>query len=189
MGSMKGQTKIIRCCHCEGMMRVPARALSTACPHCHTRVNLESLTIVGSHPGRRLATCGDIDVEATARLNIDLVGERIRINGRVRGLVRSRQPVEVGPRGVVQGDIHAPGLIVAEGGIIEGRFHRTASAAATSSSGDQRVVADPAGVCARTGPVQSGGLQANESSGAADPGGVKQPVARPLPPPRSAGAR
>ncbi len=118
-------TKIVRCCNCRGMMRVTARALSVFCPHCQTRVSIENLRIVGSHPGKRLATAGDILVEASSRLQLDIVCNRITIHGRVKGSVSASQSVEIGRTGQVIGDINAPKLVVDDGGSIQGHFKRT----------------------------------------------------------------
>ncbi len=118
-------TKIVRCCNCRGMMRVTARALSVFCPHCQTRVSMENLRIVGSHPGKRLATAGDILVEASSRLQLDIVCNRITIHGRVKGSVSASEGVEIGKTGQVIGDINAPKLVVDDGGSIQGRFKRT----------------------------------------------------------------
>lgn len=107
------------------MMRVPARALSIFCPHCQTRVELESLRITGSHPGRRLATCGDIVVETSGWLNAEVVATNVMILGRVRGPVYASKCVEVGPRAQVVGDISAPKIVVREGAVIQGSCRMT----------------------------------------------------------------
>lgn len=106
-------------------MRVPARALSIFCPHCQTRVELESLRITGSHPGRRLATCGDIVVETTGWLNAEVVATNVMILGRVRGPVIASKYVEVGPRAQVVGDITAPKIVIREGAVIKGSCRMT----------------------------------------------------------------
>lgn len=120
-------TRIIRCCNCRGMIRVAARALSLFCPHCQSRVSAENLRITGSHPGKKLATAGDILVESTARLHLDLVGNRVAIHGRVKGDVTAEVLVEIGPTGCVIGDIRAPRLVMRDGGTMRGRFERTRS--------------------------------------------------------------
>ncbi len=127
-------TKIMRCCHCRGMMRVASRALSVFCPHCQKRVTLESLRIVGSHPGKSLATCGDILVEPASQLNLELTGNNILIRGRVRGSVTANGLLEVAPTGRVIGDVRASKIVVRDGGIIQGRCEMTAPAAAASPS-------------------------------------------------------
>lgn len=120
------QTRIVRCCQCRGMMRVTARALSVFCPHCHKRITLEDLRIVGSHPGRSLATCGDILVEPSTTLNLEITAENVVVRGCVRGAIQANVSVEVTPTGRVIGDVRAPKIIVREGGIIQGRCEMTA---------------------------------------------------------------
>ncbi len=102
-------------------MRIPSKALSIFCPHCQKRVELESLRITGSHPGKKLATCGDIVVETTGWLNAEVIAENVLILGRVRGPVSATKSVEVGPKGHVIGDIRAPKIVVQEGAVIQGR--------------------------------------------------------------------
>lgn len=126
MTTAAGNTKIARCCHCRGMMRVTARALSVFCPHCQTRVSLEDFRLVAAHPGKKLATSGDILVEKTARLNLDLVGNRIVIHGRVNGAINASDYVEIGATGQVVGNIKAPKLVVRDGGTMQGAFERVA---------------------------------------------------------------
>jgi cytoskeletal protein CcmA (bactofilin family) len=114
-------TKIVRCCHCRGMMKVPARAFSVFCPHCQKRAPLENLRIVGSHPGKSLATCGDITIESTAKLNLSIIANNVTVHGRVSGNVSASQVVVVGSTGQVVGDIAAAKIIVQDGGMITGK--------------------------------------------------------------------
>ncbi len=121
----KPNTKIVRCCHCGGMMRVAARAMSVFCPHCQKRAPLESFRITGSHPGRTLATCGDIHIEKTAILNLEILGTNVFVNGRVRGGVTAGSCLEIGPNGSVIGEVKAARIIVQDGGFLEGRCEMT----------------------------------------------------------------
>lgn len=124
--ALKPNTKIVRCCHCRGMMRVSARAMSVFCPHCQKRAPLESFRITGAHPGRTLSTCGDIHVEETASLNLDIIGTNVYINGRVRGAVTAAETLDIGPAGHVIGDVKAGRVVVQTGGVLEGRCEMTA---------------------------------------------------------------
>jgi cytoskeletal protein CcmA (bactofilin family) len=83
-------------------------------------ISLTDLRIVGSHPGKSLATCGDIRIEATARLQVAVIARRVTVLGRVRGPVNASESVEVGSTGHVIGDITAPKIIVQDGGVIQG---------------------------------------------------------------------
>jgi len=121
METMTAGTKIVRCCFCRGMMKVSARALSVPCPHCHRAISLENLRIIGAHPGKALATCGDIRIESTARLNLMVIGRNVMIHGRIRGPVNAFESVEIGPTGYVIGDITSPKIVVREGAVIQGR--------------------------------------------------------------------
>ncbi len=114
-------------------MRVAARALSVFCPHCQKRVSLEDLRIVGSHPGRGLATCGDILIEPNSRLFLEIYARNVVIRGFVKGSVRAQETVEVAPTGKVYGDVTAEKIIVRDGGVIQGRctMTRTRPAATT----------------------------------------------------------
>ena len=114
-------TRIVRCWHCKGMMKVPRRALSVFCPHCQKRASLEDLVIVGSHPGKSLVTCGNIRIEPTAKLHVEVQAHRVVVNGRIKGPITASESVEVGPTGHVIGDIRAPRIVVQEGARIEGR--------------------------------------------------------------------
>ncbi|MBK8269336.1 MAG: polymer-forming cytoskeletal protein [Planctomycetes bacterium] len=127
-------TKIVRCCHCRGMMRVAAKALSVFCPHCQKRATLESLRIVGAHPGRSLATCGDILVEAPSQLNVEIVANNVTIRGKVNGSVSANECLEVDSTGRIYGDVRASKLIVRDGGVIQGRIEMLPSLTARAAS-------------------------------------------------------
>lgn len=118
-------TKIVRCCHCRGMMKVSAHAFSVFCPHCQKRAPLENLRIIGSHPGRSLATCGDIHIERTAKLNLAITANNVVVHGRVCGPVVANEVIEIGPTGQVVGDITAAKIIIRDGGMVEGRCEMT----------------------------------------------------------------
>jgi len=111
-------------------MRVAAKALSVFCPHCQKRATLESLRIVGAHPGRSLATCGDILVEAASQLNVEIIANNVTIRGRVNGSVSANECLEVESTGRIYGDVRAAKLVVRDGGVIQGRIEMLPSLAA-----------------------------------------------------------
>ena len=107
------------------MMKVSAHAFSVFCPHCQKRAPLENLRIVGAHPGRMLATCGDIHIERAARLNLAITANNVVVHGRVCGPVVANEVVEIGPTGQVVGDITAAKIVIHDGGMVEGRCEMT----------------------------------------------------------------
>ena len=116
------------------MMRVAAKALSVFCPHCQKRASMESLRIVGAHPGRLLATCGDILVEAASQLNVEIVANNVTIRGRVNGCVSANECLEVESSGRIYGDVRAAKLVVRDGGVIQGRIEMLPSLAAKQAA-------------------------------------------------------
>ncbi len=158
------RTRIVRCCFCQGMMRVSARALSVSCPHCHKQISLEDLRIIGSHPGKTLATCGDVVVEQTARLNVALTARRVLVHGRVNGPVRGGEVVEIGPTGYVCGDIEAPKIVVRDGALIEGVCRMTGSRP-TSSEDESEDAVDSAVATEGVDPVAESSESAVEDTG------------------------
>jgi cytoskeletal protein CcmA (bactofilin family) len=145
MATTPAQTQIIRCYNCQGMMRVAAKALSVFCPHCHKRVTVESLRVSGSHPSKLLATCGDITVEAGARLNLDLIGDNVEVLGRLNGSIRATGTVELGSTALVVGNIECANVIVRDGGVIRGRC-KLAQRRAVAKAAQPTVVAPAAPV-------------------------------------------
>src|SRR5882672_9092705 len=122
-GVMKNSadTRIVRCWYCKGPMRVAGQALSVFCPHCQKRANLEDLVITGSHPGKALMTCGNIRIESSARLHVEIYANRVLVLGKLRGPIHALESVEIGSTGQVVGDIKAPRIVVQPGGQVEGR--------------------------------------------------------------------
>ena len=152
--------RIVRCCHCRGMMRVAARALSVFCPHCQKRATLESLRIIGSHPGRALATCGDITVESASLLNLEITANNVVVRGRVNGAVNANGRLEVAATGQIYGNVRAARIIVEEGGIIQGRCEMTPSPQAP-----RRTDREPEPVTHESD-ADSAGVRADDWSGA-----------------------
>lgn len=174
------RTKIARCCFCQGAMRVSARALSVSCPHCRRVVSLADLRIVGAHPGKTLATCGDIYIEATARLQVAVIGEKITVLGKVRGPVQASEWVEVGSTGHIIGDITAPKIVVREGGVIHGRFTRLVKQSAPSSPDDASSPAQPVADNGAKNAEQAGASPIHEPTADSQPTTIKpRPLSRP----------
>ena len=53
----------------------------------------------------------------------DAVSRGTTVAGRLEGSIRSNESVEIGPKGVVEGDIYTTKLSISEGAFFEGRSH------------------------------------------------------------------
>ncbi len=59
-------------------------------------------------------------------------GNRVVISGRFDGVIFAKGRVEIEPKGVVTGEVHAPCMVVDPGGIFDGRCHMLASSDASA---------------------------------------------------------
>jgi cytoskeletal protein CcmA (bactofilin family) len=112
----------ITCYRCGHAFGVSAKALSVFCKKCQQRLVLEDLRVTATHPGRELTTCGNLVVEATAKIHIQrVVAENVTVRGRVIANVVARGTLEIFPGGSVDGDVEASRILVRDGGILRGR--------------------------------------------------------------------
>jgi cytoskeletal protein CcmA (bactofilin family) len=66
-----------------------------------------------------------------ARVEGQIEGNHVIITGRFDGVIFAKGRVEIQPKGIVTGEIHAPCLVIEPGGIFDGQCHMlTASEAA-----------------------------------------------------------
>jgi cytoskeletal protein CcmA (bactofilin family) len=65
-------------------------------------------------------------LSATAVINGEVVARKIIVSGRVEGILRAGDLVEIGSKGKVNGDIYTNKLIVIEGGEFNGRIEMKA---------------------------------------------------------------
>ena len=55
-------------------------------------------------------------------------GNQVTVGGRVRGAIHAKGKVEIQAKGIVNGEIHTPCLVIESGGMFDGRCHMTGSA-------------------------------------------------------------
>jgi excisionase family DNA binding protein len=79
-----------------------------------------NLRINGKFEGS-LDTKGVLTIGQTANVTADITGDSIIIEGKVRGKITARVSLELLPSAVLDGDIYPVRLIVAEGGILNGK--------------------------------------------------------------------
>lgn len=92
-------------------------------PGCELRGRIEydgSLRIQGLVEGEILAR-DEVVIEGQGVARARIQADRIRVSGLVEGDLQARTRVEITATGEVQGDIVAPTLNIADGGVFEGR--------------------------------------------------------------------
>ncbi len=68
----------------------------------------------------------------SAKVEGQIEGNRIVIAGRFDGVIFAKGRVEIQPKGVVTGEVHAPCMVVDPGGIFDGHCHMLASSDASA---------------------------------------------------------
>jgi cytoskeletal protein CcmA (bactofilin family) len=63
-----------------------------------------------------------------AKVEGQIEGNHVIVAGRFDGVIFAKGRVEIQPRGVVTGEIHAPCLVIEAGGIFDGRCHMLGAA-------------------------------------------------------------
>ena len=110
----------VACTHCGMYTEAGRRAMSIFCPHCHTRVILETYNIRGYYGVIEFATCGDIVVERTGRVVAPVKVNKLTVKGSIHGPISARGKVTIHKTGSIKGDVKAPALSVAHGAMLEG---------------------------------------------------------------------
>ena len=67
-----------------------------------------------------------------AKVEGQIEGNRVVIAGRFDGVIFAKGRVEIEPKGVVTGEVHAPCMVIDPGGIFDGRCHMLASSEAAA---------------------------------------------------------
>jgi cytoskeletal protein CcmA (bactofilin family) len=84
-------------------------------------ISAQDLTIDGQVEGTIELGNHGLTIGAGAAIKADLVAKTITISGTVAGNVTATEKVDVRATGVIDGDITAPRLVMAEGAIIRGK--------------------------------------------------------------------
>lgn len=81
----------------------------------------EDIVIQGTIKGR-LQTTAALLVEPAGRLEADVQARSVEIRGRVSGNVHVSEKYELMKDGLVEGDVHAPRVVIADGARFKGRI-------------------------------------------------------------------
>jgi cytoskeletal protein CcmA (bactofilin family) len=71
---------------------------------------------------------GSLTLGEGARVEGQIEGNQVVVCGRFDGVIIAKSRVEILPKGIVTGEIHAPCVVIEPGGIFDGRCHMLAAA-------------------------------------------------------------
>jgi cytoskeletal protein CcmA (bactofilin family) len=98
----------------------------------------EDLVIEGKVEGKVSLPNNQLTIGADGSVKAEVAAKSVIVIGRVAGNVRGAERVEIQGTGIVEGDVAAPKLIVAEGAVLNGSISMgnkaTATATATAAS-------------------------------------------------------
>jgi cytoskeletal protein CcmA (bactofilin family) len=110
----------------------------------------EDLVIEGKVEGKVTLPNSQLTIGANGTIKAEVQAKQVVVIGRVAGNVRGTERVEIQATGIVEGDVIAPRLVVAEGAVVNGSIQMTqktgtasahaasASAAASGTPGEPR---------------------------------------------------
>ena len=94
----------------------------------------EDLVVEGKVEGKVSLPNSQLTVGAGGQVQAEVKAKSIVVIGRVAGNLHGSERIEIQATGVVEGDVSAPKLIVAEGAVLNGSISMTAAPGATASS-------------------------------------------------------
>ena len=86
----------------------------------------EDLVIEGNVEGKVELPDNQLTIGANGAVKAEVSAKSVVVIGRVTGNVRGTDRIEIQATGVVQGDVSAPRLVVAEGAVLNGSIQMTA---------------------------------------------------------------
>lgn len=118
-----GDRSTIYCIYCDKPQDVSTRAQSITCKFCYKPLKLKDESISRYEARRAVETVGIVTVEKKGQVIADrIVCGGLIVRGKVKGTVKSRGPVLVGPEAEIKGDVTAPSLAVGAGAVLEGKY-------------------------------------------------------------------
>jgi len=114
----------VTCLYCEKPQEVGRKAMSMTCKYCSKSLKLEDIPLNKYEARRTIETVGTVTVDKKGNV---VVTDKINcggliVRGKVKGNVKSRGPVFVGPEAEIKGDVIAPAIAVGAGAILEGKY-------------------------------------------------------------------
>ena len=94
----------------------------------------EDLVIEGKVEGKVTLPNSQLTIGANGSIKAEVSAKSVVVIGRVSGNVRGTERVEIQATGIVEGDVIAPRLIVAEGAVVNGSIQMTSKPGAALST-------------------------------------------------------
>jgi cytoskeletal protein CcmA (bactofilin family) len=101
----------------------------------------EDMVIEGKVDGKVDLPNNQLTIGANGVVKAEVHAKSVVVVGRVAGNVNGTERVEIQATGVVEGDVSAPRLVVAEGAVLNGSIHMTKPGAAAQPASDARKAA------------------------------------------------
>ena len=93
----------------------------------------EDLVIEGKVEGKVTLPNSVLTIGANGTIKAEVSAKSVVVIGRVSGNVRGTERVEIQATGIVEGDVIAPRLVVAEGAVVNGSIQMTSKPASASA--------------------------------------------------------
>ncbi len=93
----------------------------------------EDLVVEGTVEGKVDLPNNQLTLGANCRVHAEVNAKCVVVVGRVTGNVNGTEKVEVQSTGIVEGDVCAPRLVVAEGGVLNGTIHMSKHSASAEA--------------------------------------------------------
>jgi cytoskeletal protein CcmA (bactofilin family) len=104
----------------------------------------EDLLLEGTVEGKVLLPNNELTIGADGRIPADVSAKSVIVIGHVKGDVEATERIEIRNTGVVDGNIRAPSLVIADGAVLNGNIEMGAQAsAAKAESTVKKSVAQP----------------------------------------------
>jgi cytoskeletal protein CcmA (bactofilin family) len=105
----------------------------------------EDLVLEGKVEGKVELPNNQLTVGANGVVKAEIQAKSVVVVGKVTGNIRGTERIEIQATGVVDGDVAAPRLVVAEGAVLNGAIQMTQKAAGTGQAPQPAVAAAKVG--------------------------------------------
>jgi cytoskeletal protein CcmA (bactofilin family) len=103
----------------------------------------EDIVIEGKVEGKVELPNNQLTIGANGQVKAEINAKSVIVVGRVAGNVRGTDRVEIQATGVVEGDVSAPRLVVAEGAVVNGSIQMGKEAVAAAAAAASRPAGEP----------------------------------------------